>query len=87
MEKVNPADNLSLQSLNQAVEQKNLARAKNMELVQRMKIPETASDAQIQQILSETIQKDKLNSSQSPVQSQSVQSGSISVSKMSPRQS
>lgn len=87
MEKVNPADNLSLQSLNQAVEQKNLARAKNMELVQRMKIPETASDAQIQQILSETIQKDKLNSSQSPVQNQSVQSGSISVSKMSPRQS
>ena len=55
--KVNPADHLSRQSLNQAIEQKGKVNAENDKFVQRMRIPEDATDDDIQKILTETISK------------------------------
>ena len=49
--KVNPSDHLSRQSFNQAIEYKKVARTENDKFAQRMRIPEDASDAQIQQML------------------------------------
>ena len=53
--KVNLANHLSRQSLNQDIEDKNVVRAENNESVLRMMIPENASDTQMQQILSDVI--------------------------------
>ena len=57
--KVNPADHLSRQYLNQAIEHKNVVRAKNNEFIQRMMIPENALDTQIQQVLSDVLTKNQ----------------------------
>lgn len=70
--KVNPADHLSQQSLNDAVRQKNKVRFENDAFVQRIRILENASDQRTQQVLSKVISGNQFRPSQgsTPVQAQ-----------------
>ena len=57
--KINPADHLSYQSLNQSIERKKMVRTENDKFFQHMRIPGDASDAQIQQSISDIVYRNQ----------------------------